>query len=52
MKERGVGSDVINQTPLGSGVPQDIAETVVFLCSDRARFVTGTTWVVDGGLLA
>ncbi len=49
---RGVVSDVVNQTPLGPGTPEDIAETVAFLCSDRARFVTGTTWVVDGGLLA
>ena len=28
---------------------KDIAETVLFLCSDAARFVTGQTWVVDGG---
>jgi NAD(P)-dependent dehydrogenase (short-subunit alcohol dehydrogenase family) len=49
---RGAVSDVVNQTPLGPGTPEDIAETVAFLCSDRARFVTGTTWVVDGGLLA
>lgn len=52
MAAQGAGSDVVNQTPLGSGVPADIAETVAFLCSDRAKFVTGTTWVVDGGLLA
>jgi NAD(P)-dependent dehydrogenase (short-subunit alcohol dehydrogenase family) len=52
MAARGVGGDVVNQTPLGFGAPSDIAETVAFLCSDRARFVTGTTWLVDGGLLA
>ena len=52
MKERGVVSDVANQTPLGQGEPADIAETVAFLCSDQAKFVTGTTWLVDGGLLA
>jgi len=52
LKERGVGSDVINQTPLGQGKPQDVADVVAFLCSDGARFVTGTTWIVDGGLLA
>jgi len=52
MSSRGVGSDVVNQTPLGSGTPADVADIVAFLCSDRARFVTGTTWVVDGGLLA
>lgn len=49
---RGAGGDVVNQTPLGTGAPVDIAETVAFLCSDAAKFVTGTTWVVDGGLLA
>jgi NAD(P)-dependent dehydrogenase (short-subunit alcohol dehydrogenase family) len=52
LKAHGAGSDVINQTPLGSGVPADIGEVVAFLCSDAAKFVTGTTWLVDGGLLA
>jgi NAD(P)-dependent dehydrogenase (short-subunit alcohol dehydrogenase family) len=52
LKAQGAGSDVINQTPLGQGVPPDIGEVVAFLCSDAAKFVTGTTWLVDGGLLA
>jgi len=29
--------------------PQEIADSVLFLCSDRAGFITGTTLVVDGG---
>ena len=29
--------------------PQEIADSAVFLCSDRASFITGTTLVVDGG---
>ena len=29
--------------------PQEIASSAVFLCSDRASFVTGVTLVVDGG---
>jgi len=38
-------------TPAGRvGQPEDIADVVVFLCSDLARFVTGQNIVVDGGL--
>ncbi len=51
-KERGMTSDVAGCTPLGVGAPEDIGAVVAFLCSDGARFVTGTTWLVDGGLLA
>jgi NAD(P)-dependent dehydrogenase (short-subunit alcohol dehydrogenase family) len=35
---------------LGTG--EDIANAVLYLASDEASFVTGTTLVVDGGLLA
>jgi NAD(P)-dependent dehydrogenase (short-subunit alcohol dehydrogenase family) len=39
------------KTPLGRiGTPEDIADVVVFLCSDLARFVTGQNLVVDGGM--
>jgi 3-oxoacyl-[acyl-carrier protein] reductase len=31
------------------GTAQDIADAVAFLCSDRARFITGTVLKVDGG---
>ena len=38
-------------TPLGRiGEPEDIADVVVFLCSDLARFITGQNIVVDGGM--
>lgn len=37
--------------PLGRlGQPDDVAECVVFLASDRARYVTGAALLVDGGL--
>lgn len=41
----------VTGTPVGRvGEPEDIADVVVFLCSDLARFVTGQNIVVDGGL--
>ncbi|KAA1418257.1 SDR family oxidoreductase [Mumia zhuanghuii] len=39
--------------PLGRvGAPEDVADAVVFLLSDRASWITGTDLRVDGGLLA
>ncbi len=31
--------------------PEDVAEAVVFVVSDRARFMTGSQLVLDAGLL-
>ncbi len=40
-----------NQYPLRkTGVPDDIAKSIAFLCSDDASFITGHALVVDGGL--
>jgi NAD(P)-dependent dehydrogenase (short-subunit alcohol dehydrogenase family) len=33
------------------GEPEDIAAAICFLASDEARFITGTTLIVDGGRL-
>ena len=42
---------VVRLTPVGRvGEPDDIADAVVFLCSDLSRFITGQNLVVDGGL--
>jgi NAD(P)-dependent dehydrogenase (short-subunit alcohol dehydrogenase family) len=43
----------IANTPLRRlGEPEDVADVVVFLASDKARFITGQTIYVDGGISA
>lgn len=43
-------ADVIDRTPLGrTGTPEDVAEAVVFLASEKASFITGVTLPVTGG---
>lgn len=40
----------LQKIPVGFlGLPQDIADTVAFLVSDRARYISGTTVFVTGG---
>lgn len=49
----GVRVAAAHATPLGfAGAPQDIAEGVLYLCTDEARFVTGAELVIDGGVCA
>ena len=44
---------MVSQTPMGRmGMPDEIAEAVVWLCSDAASFVTGHTMTPDGGYMA
>ena len=34
------------------GIPEEIAEAVVWMCSEKASFMTGASHVVDGGYSA
>lgn len=56
---RGIASDaarsaaILARTPLKRwGEPSDIGGSVVYLCSEAARFVTGTVLPIDGGYAA
>jgi NAD(P)-dependent dehydrogenase (short-subunit alcohol dehydrogenase family) len=58
MTERGLSDPelrarIIATEPIGRvGTPEEVAEAVVWLCSDAASFVTGHTMTVDGGYVA
>ncbi|MCI0439363.1 MAG: SDR family oxidoreductase [Chloroflexi bacterium] len=46
-------AEVAARHPIGRlGTPEDVAETVIWLCSDAASFVTGHLMAVDGGFTA
>ena len=45
-------SDALNRHPLGRfGLADDVAQAVVFLCSERASFITGQSLNVSGGFV-
>jgi NAD(P)-dependent dehydrogenase (short-subunit alcohol dehydrogenase family) len=47
------GQQILNATPYGAyGEPRDLVSTLLWLCSDASRFVTGVTVPVDGGFNA
>ena len=44
------GPDAIQQPAGRVGNPMDIANMVLFLCSDKAGFITGANICIDGGM--
>ena len=43
----------LKEVPLGRiGLPSDIANMVLFLCSEEAEWITGQVFLVDGGLMS
>ncbi len=46
-------AEYAGRTPMGRvAEPEEIAECVAFLASDKAAFITGTTLLIDGGWMA
>jgi NAD(P)-dependent dehydrogenase (short-subunit alcohol dehydrogenase family) len=44
--------DMLGGIPLGRpSQPQEVAELVAFVASDRASSITGTEFVIDGGTI-
>jgi NAD(P)-dependent dehydrogenase (short-subunit alcohol dehydrogenase family) len=44
--------DMIGGIPVGRpGNPEEVAELVAFLASDRAASITGSEYVIDGGTI-
>ena len=44
---------ILSRIPMGRfGTAEDVAEAVVFLCSEGAAYITGQVLTIDGGLIA
>lgn len=52
-RDKRVAGEILRQTPQGRlGDPDEIAQTVLWICSDAAAFAVGSVFVVDGGYMA
>ena len=46
-------ADLISRVPMKRmGQPEEVAEAILFLASDKASFITGASLATDGGKLA
>jgi NAD(P)-dependent dehydrogenase (short-subunit alcohol dehydrogenase family) len=58
MADRGISSPEIEKAymamiPMGRmGKPEEIADTILYFCSDASSYVTGSALVADGGWIA
>lgn len=47
---KGLAEFIDKAVPIGRiAIPEEVADTVIFLCRPRSSYVTGCGFVVDGG---
>ena len=52
MENKGEMQALLKNIPLNRlGMPEDVANLAAFLASDKAGYITGATYVIDGGLM-
>lgn len=51
-QDLGMQMSMYEQTPVGLGRPEDVANLVVYLASDESRFVNAAEIMIDNGLIA
>ena len=51
-QELGMQMSAYEQSPVGLGKPEDVANLVLYLASDESRFVNATEIVIDNGLIS
>ena len=49
-QHRPLSEDALNDPVRRLGKPEEIADVIVWLASERAAYITGQTIVVDGGI--
>jgi 3(or 17)beta-hydroxysteroid dehydrogenase len=51
-QELGMQMSMYDQSPVGLGKPEDVANLVLYLASDESRFVNAAEIVIDNGLIS
>jgi glucose 1-dehydrogenase len=47
-----LNDQIVAEIPIGRwGKPEEVAQLAVYLASDAAAYITGSTYVIDGGML-